>query len=118
MKTNLIISIILIAIITGFGSCKKSKDDPAKSKACDITSFKVGSDAWQISGANISYLYPKGTTQGNLTPVITVSEKAKVSPESGVAQNFFTDGGVTYTVTAEDGTTKTYTAKATVNASK
>jgi hypothetical protein len=36
-----------------------------------------------------------------------------VNPPSGTAQNLFAKDGVIYAVTAEDGTTKTYTAKAT-----
>lgn len=38
-----------------------------------------------------------------LAPTITVSDKATVTPGSGVAQNFA--GNVVYTVVAEDGTT-------------
>ncbi len=111
--------IILLAIAIGFTACGGGDDDPtpepSKSKACDITSFKVGNDTWQVSGTNISFQYSKGTPQEDLTPIIVTSDKASVNPKSGVAQNFFTTEGVKYTVTAEDGTTtKTYTAKATV----
>jgi hypothetical protein len=81
----------------------------------DILSFTVGGEAWTISGTNITKTFPNGTPQTNLTPTITVSEGATVAPASGVAQNFFTAAGVTYTVTGLDGkTTKSYTAKATV----
>lgn len=46
-----------------------------------------------------------------LTPTIeTVSDKATVSPASGVKQDFSNGKVVTYTVTAEDGTIKTYAA--------
>ncbi|GHT21218.1 hypothetical protein FACS189430_00890 [Bacteroidia bacterium] len=112
--------IVLLAATAGVSSCKKKNNDepqePAKSAACDITLFKVGNDTWQINGTSITYQYPKGTTPSSLTPAITASDKASVNPASGVAQSdFFTDSGVTYTVTAEDGTsTKTYTAKATI----
>lgn len=44
-----------------------------------------------------------------LAPTITVSDKATVTPGSGVAQNFA--GNVVYTVVAEDGTTNQYTVK-------
>lgn len=43
-----------------------------------------------------------------LTPVITISDKAIVSPATGVAQDFSAGKSVTYTVIAEDGTVKTY----------
>ncbi|MDR0815464.1 MAG: DUF5018 domain-containing protein, partial [Bacteroidales bacterium] len=76
-------------------------------------------ETWQISNTSITYQYPKGTTPGSLTPVITLSAGATVSPTSGTAQNFFTDAGVSYKVTAEDGkTAKTYIAKATVATTK
>ena len=115
MKTakNLVLIFSVVLICT---ACGKDKDkDNDKSSACDIITFTTGSDNWQISGNSITISFPKGTSQGSLTPVITISEKAVVSPLSGAPQDFFTANGVTYTVTAEDGKTKkTYTAKATV----
>jgi hypothetical protein len=81
--------------------------------ACDIVSFTVNGTAWGISGTDITYTYPPETAATTLTPVITLSPGAMVNPPSGTAQNFFTEAGVTYTVTAEDGTTaKNYIAKA------
>lgn len=44
-----------------------------------------------------------------LVPVIAVSEKATVTPASGVAQDFSGGKSVVYTVVAEDGTTNQYT---------
>lgn len=41
-----------------------------------------------------------------LVPTITISDKATITPASGVAQKFA--DGITYTVVAEDGTTKAY----------
>jgi hypothetical protein len=52
----------------------------------------------------ITVTIPYGTSKTNLTPVITLSSGATVSPESGVAQNF--TNSVQYTVTAEDKNTK------------
>lgn len=43
-----------------------------------------------------------------LIPTFQISEKAMVSPVSGVAQDFSNNKVVTYTVTAEDGTIKIY----------
>jgi hypothetical protein len=84
---------------------------------CDITAFTVNGAAWTINGTNITYTFPAGTSPTTLTPTISVSPGATITPASGAAQNFFTSTGVSYTVTAEDGTTKkTYTAKATVAA--
>jgi hypothetical protein len=46
------------------------------------------------------------------------SPGATANPPSGEARDFFAEGGVAYTVTAEDGrTTKTCTARATVELS-
>jgi len=50
----------------------------------------------------------------NLTPTITVSDLATVSPESGISTDFSLP--VTYTVTAEDATTKDYTVNVTPEA--
>ena len=41
-----------------------------------------------------------------MIPTIVVSSKAKITPASGVAQDFSNGKKVEYTVTAEDGTTK------------
>jgi hypothetical protein len=102
--------IVLLSSITLFASCKK--DDP-QSAACDITLFSVDGKTWTISGTDITRDYSAETLAAPLTPTISLSPGATVNPPSGEAQNFFTESGVTYTVTAEDGVTKkTYTAKA------
>jgi hypothetical protein len=80
----------------------------------DIVSFTVGEATWVINGSEIIYVYPPETDPATpLTPIITLASDATVNPASGAAQNFFTETGVTYTVTAQDGATKTYTARAT-----
>jgi hypothetical protein len=88
-----------------------------KSAACEIVSFIVNDVEWEIDGTDITHSFSSGTTAGYLTPRIILSPGATVSPESDVAHNFFTDEGVTYTVTAENGVKKkTYTVKATIRA--
>ncbi|MDR0545150.1 MAG: leucine-rich repeat protein [Odoribacteraceae bacterium] len=99
-----------IIALFALGSCE---DTLVKSAECDITAFTVDGTAWTISGANITYTYPPETEVTPLTPAITVSEGATITPASGAAQDVFTAGGLSYTVTAENGTTKTYVAKAT-----
>jgi hypothetical protein len=59
----------------------------------------------------IAVAVPSGTDVTALVPAITVSEKATVSPASGVAQDF--TNPVTYTVMAEDGSTAAYTVRVT-----
>ncbi len=59
-----------------------------------------------IEGA-IQVGVPYGTQLNQLTPVLTLSDHATVSPNSLEPQDFTTP--VVYTVTAEDGSTKVYT---------
>ena len=78
----------------------------------DITGFTFGegivSGDVTINENTITFNVLDGTDITNLTPTITVSEGATVTPASGVAQDF--TNPVTYTVVSEDyGTTKTYT---------
>jgi hypothetical protein len=110
LKTTLIV--LLGSAIMLFASCKDD-DEATKSAACDIVSFEVDAVAWTISGTNITHTYPPETSEDVLTPTITLSPGATISPASGVAQNFFAESGVKYTVTAENGTKKEYTVKAT-----
>ena len=55
----------------------------------------------------ISFVLPAETDITQLVPTIEVSEGATVEPASGVAQDF--TNPVTYTVTAQNGTTAAYT---------
>jgi hypothetical protein len=118
MKKVIVFS-ILLAVFAGFSSCKKKSDpEPEKSKACEIISFKDGDRVWQVSGSNITAVYPKGANVSAVAPVIEVSKGTSVEPKSGAAQDFSDGKEVTYTVTAEDGVSKKiYTAKATVTTS-
>jgi hypothetical protein len=77
---------------------------------CDITGFTVDGILWKINGDSITHIY--ADTLEALTPVIAVSENVTIDPLPTVPQNFFTDEGVKYTVTAPDGNKKTYIAKA------
>lgn len=54
----------------------------------------------------ISAAVPTGTALTALVPTINISQFASVSPESAVAQDF--TNPVTYTVTAQDGSTQDY----------
>jgi hypothetical protein len=94
-------------------SCDKDKDDP-KSAECDITSFIANGKPWNIDEQNnITYDFLAEAEEGELTPTIIMSAGATINPPADQAQNFFTANGVTYTVTAENGTTKQYKVKAT-----
>ncbi|GHT76991.1 hypothetical protein FACS189413_17350 [Bacteroidia bacterium] len=96
-------------------ACSDEEEKFPVSSDCDILAFKTGSDVWTIEGTNITYLYPASKTAVNQRAFITTSAWAKIDPSPVVVQNFFTEEGVTYTVTAQDGVSKkTYIAKATI----
>ena len=106
---QLIISLLLFVGLVA--ACKKDPDPVAKSSAKTLSSFTFGSlnpaVTGSISGNTITATVPFGTNVTALAPTIGVSDKAMVSPGSGVARDF--SSAVTYTVTAEDGSTAAYT---------
>ena len=89
-----------------------------KSTAKDITKFSFAAlspvvDATiDATAKTIKATLPAGTDATKLVPTITISDKATVSPATGVATDF--SKVVTYTVTAEDGTTQAYGVTITV----
>ena len=86
----------------------------AGSSEAEILSFDIPtqvSSTINSGAATVDVLMPYGTDLTSLTPTITVSNLATVSPLSGVAQNF--TNAVTYTVTAQDATTKDWTVTVT-----
>ncbi len=108
IKTIVYISIIAILAIW---SCKKEDPIPAKSSEKAISSFTFNSlnpiVAGKIDGANITVAVPAQYDIAKLAPTVVTSDKTTITPESGTTQDF--SKPVTYTVTAEDATTKTYT---------
>lgn len=86
-----------------------------KSSAKDITKFSFAAlspavDATiDATAKSISSTLSTTSDLTKLTPTITVSDKATVSPASGVVQDFSKE--VSYTVTAEDGSTAVYKVK-------
>ena len=118
MKIKLLSVVLLVAVVVvGLAACGGKEDK--KSSECSILSFSVGSVAYKVEGTSITYLYPKtaGDTWTGLPtwpakPTITISDKASIEPSPDKEQNFVT--GASYTVTAEDGSKKTYNVKATL----
>lgn len=105
----LLISLLLLGWLT---SCKK---EPQLSSQSSILSFSFATPpaTGTITGSNIAVSVPFGTDLTSLVPTISISEKATISPASGLARNF--SSPVTYIVTAEDGITETaYTVTVTV----
>jgi hypothetical protein len=93
-------------------SCKKEVLSSSK----EITSFIFDASEnaelernflGNISGTNISVEVAFAVNITQLKPTIEISPGASLSPESGQLRDF--SGPVVYMVTAEDGTTKSYT---------
>ncbi len=85
------------------------------SNKADILSFNIPSQISSVidaQGATVSVVMPAGTNLTSLTPTITVSAGATINPASGVAKDF--TNPVTYTVTAQDASTKAWTVTVTV----
>lgn len=76
------------------------------SKNPQIASLGKGDLTGTISGTYISFNVPAALKDKNLTPTITLSG-GTVNPASGTRQDF--SQPATYTVTAGDGTTRSYT---------
>ncbi|MGB3850560.1 MAG: DUF5018 domain-containing protein [Tunicatimonas sp.] len=110
-------TLLLMIMMSGliFTACDDEETEPDRSSDKTITSFTLPLTppvAGTITGNDIAVTVPSGTDVTSLAPVIVVSDEASVSPASGTARDFTSP--VTYTVTAEDGTTTDYTVTVTV----
>ncbi|HBB12978.1 MAG TPA: hypothetical protein DCZ76_01725 [Treponema sp.] len=90
-------------------------NNPAIANANGIGGDLSGNSATEGNVATVTVTYPfNSLTEENLKtlkPTILVSEGARISPASGVAQDF--TNPVDYTVTAQDGSTKVWTVSVT-----
>jgi|GEM_PF-2028181 len=86
----------------------------AASTAKNITEFDIGvpGSSRTIGDETISVMVPSGTNVMALTPTITVSPDATLEPADPTERDF--TNSVTYTVRAQDLTTKVYTVTVTV----
>lgn len=105
------LSLSFLALVLLVGACKKEDVmTPAKSSDKTMSSFSFGSLTPSINatiaGTAVTAMVPFSVDVTSLAPTISLAAKATVSPASGTAQNF--TNVVTYTVTAEDGTTTAY----------
>lgn len=107
------LALFLLVGAVFFHSCKKEELSSKKEILAFI--FDASKNAQlernflgDIVETNITAEVAFGVDVTQLVPTIEISPRATVSPASGVQQNFA--GPVVYTVTAEDGTTKTFTA--------
>jgi hypothetical protein len=97
--------VLLCITFWGFTGCK---DEPVLSGENKITAFKIGDTLGAIKeeAQEIAIIVPVNMNLAALEPVITVSANASVSPASGEAVNV--SHPISYTVTAENGVTRTY----------
>ena len=114
MKSNgKYLIIALLAIVAGFSAC----GNKVKSSEKDILEFWVGDVKYNINGTNITYLYTKASENSwdgwismpAAPSKVEFSPGASIEPPVTDRQNF--ENEVEYTVTAEDGSTKTYKVK-------
>ena len=122
--SNLSLKHLLLAAtvaIAGTFSCRQAEELSSEAEIVSFT-FDTSVDANSIvssqpviNGDSITFSVSSDSVSERLSalvPTITVSENATVSPASGSAVDF-SQGSVTFTVTAQDGvTTRAYFAKA------
>jgi hypothetical protein len=95
-------------------------DNPSLSPDAEITAFKIngqiGNEILNYSAGTIAINVALGTNISNLVPnTVSYSTDAIISPATNVAQDF--TNPVVYTVTAQDGSIKTWTVYVTAVAS-
>ena len=114
-KPSLIFFLAILSFSLFFSCAKKQGVVPiraAKSSDDLISSFTLNAFNPVITGTidqsakKISLTLPSGTDITALVPTIIISDKASISPASGIAQDF--TKAVNYTVTAEDGSVQVY----------
>ena len=112
MKKLSKVFIIALAAITMLASCQRESSEKK------ILEFKFASPAVEAviteSAKTIVAVVPEGTDITGLVPIITISDKATVTPASGSKVDF--TNPVDFTVTAEDGSSVVYKATVTIDA--
>lgn len=103
-------------VVAKFDGSKMTGNESKEAKITDFTidnEFVTEQPVINEASGEITFKVNDAATDDDLKalkPVFKISEKATVSPASGVAQDFSGGKTVTYTVVAEDGTTKVYAA--------
>ena len=125
MKSNRFFAFLAAAsLVVLAASCNKEPQpeptpdpDPTpevKSDACKLTALALVADGQTLEGfvyeddkvVEVAYMPDQYAALTNATATVKVSDKATVSPDPSVAADYTVAGGVVFTVTAEDGTTK------------
>ncbi len=111
---SLLSTMMTIAVISCGRDASSTPNSRSASNQALITSFTIEGQAGEAlindEAGTIILSIPIGSELINLSPSITVSERASILPASGIAQDFSysISRPLPYTVTAEDGTTKAY----------
>ena len=124
MKTRLLV-IAFVGVMIGLGACGGKK--PQQSSDKEITEVVIGTQKYTKDGTVFSWHYPKtgpgsGAGEWASEPTwpaqIQITHTGKSISPAGNTITLNTSSGATvpYTVTAEDGTSKTFTIKATRDA--
>ena len=125
MKFNRFFAFLAAASLVAFAACEKepaNEDKPGtenpepevKSNACKLTALSLVAGGETIEGfvyeedkvVEVAYMPDQLAGLANATAEVTISEKATISPDPTAAADYTVEGGVVFTVTAEDGTTK------------
>lgn len=113
VRKSAFLALFLLAGAVLFNSCKKEELSSKKEVLAFI--FEASKNAQlernflgDINETAISAEVAFGVNIAQLIPTIEISPRATLSPLTGQAMDF--SGPVVYTVTAEDGTSKTFTA--------
>ena len=120
-KIKLLFATLMIALLSSCGSGEEQELKPQLSAEKIITSFVISNLDPAVTATidhtnhTIKLNVGNGVDLSNLMPTISVSEKATVSPASGVKLNLWDNA--LYKVTAEDGTWAVYSVSAIVSQS-
>jgi len=126
---NTLLKVLALVFVFALAGCDDDDDEPTgptKSSAKQILSFIFTADInanLQIDAVGdineqtkeVSVSFPHGTDVSALSPTISISQSATISPASEVKQDF--TNKVDYTVKAEDGSEKTYAVSAVIGKS-
>lgn len=106
---NLLLFAFFITLIFSCGSSEDDATPEVLSSLKEMSSFKISNLNGIINSDDktVQLNLSKSADLSALSPTISISDKATVSPASDAVQDF--TNPVTYTLTAEDGSTAAYT---------
>lgn len=113
MKIGVTVALLGQTVDVDFDGDKMSGNESSEAKISDFvidSDFITEQPVIDDENGTITFKVNEAATDDDLKaliPTFNISDKATVSPVSGVAQDFSSNKVVIYTVTAEDGTIKT-----------